>query len=64
MGGMWGEVRADHKIDTYLRCVEECEGWPGTHDPNPEHQEVVQTAHGASAALPAGQRPDGIFAPA
>ena len=35
MGGYWGEVRGSTKIETYLAYVEQCEGWPGTHDPDP-----------------------------
>lgn len=35
MGGTWGEVRGQTKIETYLRYVDRCEGWPGSHYPTP-----------------------------
>lgn len=38
MGGMWGEVRGATKIETYLKYVEECEGWPLAHNPDPKYK--------------------------
>jgi len=36
--GTGGKVRGGTKIETYLRYVEKCESWPGSHDPDPEYK--------------------------
>lgn len=36
MGGTSGEISGATKIETYLKYVEQCEKWDGSHHPDPK----------------------------
>ena len=60
MGGYTGEVRGLSKIDTYLRYVEEVEGFGATfqsHNPDPKYKKecrrrMIQDPHTGEWVLP------------
>jgi hypothetical protein len=42
VGGYGGEVRGKTQIDCYLKYVEECEGWPLDHQPDPKYKKLCK----------------------